>query len=462
LPPPLIYGDYDTDIKNITDTAAAGHPWATQARSYGYDRIDRLLTATATTPGNDTYVYDPLDNPTTVTKPAGTVNPTYNALNQIKTWGAKTYVYDADGNLLSGDGGHTYQWDAENRLIEIDYVGSSAKSNFSYDGLGHRLQDVETASGGGTTTTRYLWCGSAICQMRDGSDNVQKRLLDEGEYLVASSLPLLYMPDQLGSVRDVLNGNTGNLLESYDYTPYGTVARSTGSVNTSYRYAGLFYHTPSTLNLSATRPQDGNTGRWINRDFAKETGGVNVYLYGASPVNGVDPLGTNMTDNQSIAGNPAFASPSFQSGTGFNPGDVLGKIWTLPNTAIGILAGSGAYLSGLLEGTNPSICLNNNAIQFVNSPFGGGAITLGNTQIYSTSLPPTEPITAHYLGTGVTVVGTHEEAHTYQYQLLGPFFLPTWAALGGASPSNPLETSADLYAEGQGGPFSGFSCGCSR
>jgi RHS repeat-associated protein len=306
------------DIKNITDTAAAGHPWATQARSYGYDRIDRLLTATATTPGNDTYVYDPLDNPTTVTKPAGTVNPTYNALNQIKTWGAKTYAYDADGNLTSGDGAHTYQWDAENRLIEIDYVGSSAKSNFSYDGLGHRLQDVETASGGGTTTTRYLWCGSAICQMRDGSDTVQKRLLDEGEYLVASSLPLLYMPDQLGSVRDVLNGNTGNLLESYDYTPYGSVARSTGSVNTSYRYAGLFYHTPSTLNLSATRPLDGNTGRWIGRDPIREIGGVNLYGYvGADTINWRDPWGLNLTlppagpvDNALPSADPMNLSPS--------------------------------------------------------------------------------------------------------------------------------------------------------
>jgi len=267
------------DIKSITDMAAPGHPWATQSHAYGYDRIDRLLSATATTPGDFSYAYDDLDNATTVTKPGSTVKPTYNALNQIKTWGAKTYTYDADGNLLSGDGTHTYRWDAENRLIEIDYVGSSAKSNFSYDGLGHRLQDVETAATGGTTTTRYQWCGSAICQTRDGSDNVQRRDLDEGEYNVSTGRKLLYMPDQLGSVRDVLDGSTGVLVHSYDYTPYGAIARSNGITPTDYRYGGLFYHAASALNLSATRPMDGNTGRWLNRDPLKESAGINLYAY---------------------------------------------------------------------------------------------------------------------------------------------------------------------------------------
>jgi len=47
--------------------------------------------------------------------------------------------------------------------MDIDYVGGTAKSQFSYDGMGHRTVDVETASGGGTTTTRYLWCGRGIC-----------------------------------------------------------------------------------------------------------------------------------------------------------------------------------------------------------------------------------------------------------------------------------------------------------
>jgi YD repeat-containing protein len=128
------------DIMSITDTAAAGHPWATQSRGYSYDLIDRLLTASSTTPGNDTYAYDGVDNATTYNVPGTSTSPTYNGFNQIATWGALTYAYDNNGNLTSGDGVKTYKYDAENRLIEIDYVGTSNKSVFTYDGANHRIR----------------------------------------------------------------------------------------------------------------------------------------------------------------------------------------------------------------------------------------------------------------------------------------------------------------------------------
>ena len=92
------------DVMSITDTAATGHPWATQSRAYTYDYADRLLTASSTTPGNDTYAYDALDNPTTWTITGTTTNPTFNGFNQVATWGALSYTYDANGNLTSGDG----------------------------------------------------------------------------------------------------------------------------------------------------------------------------------------------------------------------------------------------------------------------------------------------------------------------------------------------------------------------
>jgi len=42
----------------------------------------------------------------------------------------------------------------------------------------------------------------------------------------------------------------------------------------------------------------------------------------------------------------------------------------------------------------------------------------------------------------------HEEAHTYQYQVLGPMFLPAYALAGGISASNPFELAANRYALG--------------
>ena len=315
------------DVMSITDTAAAGHPWATQSRAYTYDLRDRALTASATTPGNDTYAYDNLDNATTYNTPAsGSLSPTYNVLNQLSTFGTKTYSYDANGNTTGGDGIKTYKYDAENRLIEIDYVGTSNKSVFAYDGLGHRVSDAETVSGT-TTTMYYLWCpdmgnfggqgvvgiygltgstdaalvpdglsqaaGGKLCQTRNSSQTAIRRDLPEGEYNVTSGQKLIYMSDQLGSVRDVLDGTTGSLVQSYDYTPYGAVARSNGSTPTDFQYADLMNHPASGLNLSTTRPMDGNTGRWLERDFIREAGGINLYAYvKANPMNLVDMLGS--------------------------------------------------------------------------------------------------------------------------------------------------------------------------
>lgn len=283
------------DILSVTDTAATGHPFATQSHSYGYDLIDRLLTATATTPGNNTYAYDNLDNATTVMDATGTTTPTYNGFNQISTWGAANYTYDTKGNLLS-DATRTYKWDIENRLLEIDYA-SGAKSNFSYDGLGRRTVDVETASGGGTTTTRYLWCGSRICQTRDGSDTVQSRILPEGEYNAVSTQKAVYMPDQLGSVRDVLDATTGSRLSSIDYSPYGAPVQTNGSFTPVYQYAGLFNHPQSALLLSFTRAYDPVHPHWLNRDWIREAGGINLYAYVlANPVRLIDAEGLCASD----------------------------------------------------------------------------------------------------------------------------------------------------------------------
>ncbi|MDE1153154.1 MAG: hypothetical protein PW788_11515 [Micavibrio sp.] len=276
---------------SITDTAAAGHPWATQSHAYTYDKADRLLTASSTTPGNFAYAYDDVDNATTWTTPAGTKNPTYNNLNQIGTWGTLAYVYDANGNLTSGDGTKTYKWDAEDRLIEIDYT-AGGKTQFTYNGTGQRRMQTETTAGGTVTTTRNMWCGGFVCQTRSGTDVVQRRQMAEGELNVTTGQKLIYMPDQLGAARDVIDATTGTRVQSYDFEPYGAVVRSNGSTPVDYQYASLMMHPASALQLSSTRAYDPATGRWLNKDPIREAGGINLYGYVAeNSVNRIDPLG---------------------------------------------------------------------------------------------------------------------------------------------------------------------------
>lgn len=272
-------------ITGITDTAPATHPWLSQTWSFSYDASDRLLTGNGSIAGNNTFGYDKLDNALSFAGLTGT----YNNLNQISTFNGTTYTYDNNGNLTS-DGTRTYTYDAADRLLTV--TQGSAVTTYGYDGLGRRVK--RTYVNGTTTNTRYLWCGIAICQTRDGSDTVTAKLFAEGEYRPSGTKKYLYLTDHLGSVRDVVDiTGTPTLVAAFDYRPYGAIARSYGSVTPLYQYAMLVADPNSGLYLSATRAYNPANGKWLNVDPMREAGGINLTGYvGSSPVAAVDPQGT--------------------------------------------------------------------------------------------------------------------------------------------------------------------------
>lgn len=197
------------------------------------------------------------------------------------------------GNLVN-HGSHTYTYDMNapgqrswpNRLKTITQGATTV--TFAYDGMGRRLKQTV-----GATETRYLWCGSAICQQRDGADTVQKRFYSEGEYVHSGTKKYLTLTDHLGSVRDVVDiTSTPTLVGSFDYRPYGEVARSWGTVTTGYTYARLFAQTSTGLLLSTTRAYNPANGKWLNVDPIREAGGVNLTGYvGGRPMVAIDPMG---------------------------------------------------------------------------------------------------------------------------------------------------------------------------
>jgi hypothetical protein len=134
------------------------------------------------------------------------------------------------------------------------------------------------------------------------------------------------------------------------------------------------------------------------------------------------------------------------------PGLVLGSIWTLPNTLLGLLLGA----AGMARGALPRI--SDGAIVFHRYPWGpGGALTLGQVILHTgESLDVTCRTYAARAGLSpaedcITVrLGDHERAHVYQYLLLGPLFLPLYAICGGVSAHNRFERAADRYAAGGG------------
>lgn len=137
--------------------------------------------------------------------------------------------------------------------------------------------------------------------------------------------------------------------------------------------------------------------------------------------------------------------------------DILGKLWASPYTLLGLLYGLLGHAVGWLvygmgrRTLRPEIRLEHNALQFLNNPLTipYAAITLGNTISYGRGTSPD-----HWgaYGDPTVHIGRHEEAHTWQYQVLGPFFIPVYFICGGVIGPlrNPLENAAQNYGRGSG------------
>jgi RHS repeat-associated protein len=143
------YGTWgSTNNGNVTIMDAG--PAQSFGRTYSYDSLNRLSTLSSPSDPNGctglSWTYDAWGNRTDQTVTGGschTFHQTFNTQNRLI---GPPYLYDAAGNMTY-DGTHTYTFDAESRLIQVDgTVGtcSTATACYTYDAIGRR---VEKATG---------------------------------------------------------------------------------------------------------------------------------------------------------------------------------------------------------------------------------------------------------------------------------------------------------------------------
>ena len=243
-----------------------------------YDNADRL-TSFASTGRNFSYSYDAADNRLTETINGVTATAAHNSLNEITSI-----------NAAAPPAARAYAWDAENRLVAIDYTGTNQRTEFTYDGRSRCVRLVEKTGATVTADRRFVWCGYARCEERDGSGStVVRRFFPEGEQI--SSQAFYYARDHLGSVRQVTDG-AATIRARYDYDPWGRRTKLSGNVDATFGFTGHFAHDSSGLALAPFRPYDPQLGRWLSRDPIAEEGGANLFAYAANDaVQFTDPLG---------------------------------------------------------------------------------------------------------------------------------------------------------------------------
>ncbi len=441
---------------------------------------------------------------------------TPNALNQLTTSGLVALGYDLKGNLTTAatsSGSSTYSYDWLNRLTSSPNLNfSNVPVSLIYDPAS-RLVGYTTAA---TTNFIYAGAslieetspGNVLRRYVPGPGTDEPVVWYDGPDL---SNPRYLQADERGSIVAVGYGGGNVTINTYD--EFGIPgANNTGR----FGYTGQTWYSEIGLYNYKARIYSPTLGRFMQADPIGYGDGLNMYNYAHSdPINGSDPLGLtadltadnienavyavtasqassgdygtlttsgsyfsnqssiSSVDNSVIDLNQGFYNNSStiygvlnstqsqqigvnspqSGGCGNHPIlGAIGKIWSSPNSLLGLAAAGVSYAAGKFEGSNPSFQTGNNAIQLINSPLnvGNRAYTLGNVQVYGTGNGPSRGQTS-YTGAFVNT-GAHEEGHTVQGQILGVLYLPAWGLgrlFGGDSAGNPMEAGADRYGLGQ-------------
>jgi RHS repeat-associated protein len=263
---------------------------------YSYDADSNMTGITysngATTLGNLNYSYDALDRRTQaggsfarVNLPAALTSASYNAANQITTWGSTSIAYDLNGNLQS-DGTNAYTWDLRNQLSAIS-GGSTA--SFQYDGLYRRIAKTINA-----TATAFLYDGWNITQELSGTtptaNLVTGTRLDQVFARTDSGGTKYFLEDALGSTL-ALTSTSAGILTQYTYEPFGAATASGGSSTNSFQFTGR-ENDGTGLYFYRSRYYKPGFERFASEDPIGLVGGINLFEYvGDNPMLYIDPFG---------------------------------------------------------------------------------------------------------------------------------------------------------------------------
>jgi len=227
-------------------------------------------------------------------------------MNETATSPGVTYTYDNAGNMISANNGSTittYTYDYRNRLTEVT-TGGSVVATYTYNALDQRIgvkdsgtqtwtvyngksADAEPYAdfnGSDTLTERYLF----------GPGVVNGAVVDEILARTSSGgTTAWYLPDKLGSVRDIVS-TSGSELDHVVYDSFGNIVTETSATNGDrFKFAGMEYDSSTSEYYDRARDYDSIVGRFFSQDPKGFTAGdSDLYRYaGNEPINLIDPSG---------------------------------------------------------------------------------------------------------------------------------------------------------------------------
>lgn len=260
-----------------------------QARPAAVDASNAFRGTAATTSGTNTFTV-------TATDPSG--NQATRQYQVPQSGLAKTFTYDANGNLAS-DGARTFEWNAQNNLVGVQ--SGAQRIEYRYDGFNRRVRQTVSANAVVVSDRLIVWCETQLCEEREVGGAVMARFMPHGQQRGQQDQLLTH--DHLGSVREVVVGST--VERRFEFDPWGrrTMTGTPGPDDRSY--TGHTAADETNLVLSRYRAYDADLARWLSRDPAGAVDGDNRYSYVRNnPLALVDPHGLAADAPSSVGPDP--------------------------------------------------------------------------------------------------------------------------------------------------------------
>ena len=296
-----------TDVRRFVGRV---HTNAFSERSITYDRNSNILTLTrygenAATPDEIlAYSYNG--------------NLLRNISNSGTSGGGGSFTHDTNGNLTR-DGLSTLDIDYNDRnLTSHISSGGATLAEYEYLADGTKLRALD---GGGNG---YQYRGSLIYTQTAGQTGSPAITLDcavtsagriASETSAAGTVsyrPLIHLCDHLGSVRSVIDGDTGTVVEASDYYPFGkritpppvaepveATSQSATSPNRwlfSGKESQSFLYANIPLLDFGARMYNPTIARWTTSDpMSEKYYGISPYVYClGNPISIIDPNGMDI------------------------------------------------------------------------------------------------------------------------------------------------------------------------